>query len=152
MIYLKLFIVMIFISFVAGCSGVKLAPAEFGWPIESILKVDINGFVKEDRHSLSFNTKPMFLKETEDSTAFSGKSIHLIRNTEGFYFITAEGFKNVYVFSMDQSALVQHKIIQISETAVLKNPAFNQRIPFIELLDDGLTIKLSSDGIDGGEE
>lgn len=152
MIYLKLILVMTLVSFFAGCSGVKLAPAEFGWPIESVLKVDDNGFVKEDRHSLSFNTKPMFLKETEDSTAFNGKSIHLIRNAEGFYFITAAGFKNVYVFSMSQAAFIQHKIIQISETATLKNPAFNQRIPFIELLDDGKTIKLTSDGIDGGEE
>ena len=150
--YLKLFLVIIVISLVAGCSGVKLAPAEFGWPIESVLKVDNNGFVKEERHTLSFNTKPMFLKETEDSTAFNGNSIHLIRNAEGFYFITAAGFKNVYVFSMSQAAFIQHKIIQISETEMLKNPAFNQRIPFVELLDNGKTIKLTSDGVDGGEE
>jgi hypothetical protein len=152
MIYLKVFLVIISASFIAACSGVVLSPAEFGWPIESVIKVDSNGFVKEDRHSLSFNTKPMFLKETEDSTAFNGKSIHLIRNNEGFYFITAAGFKNVYVFNMSKGALAQQKIIQISETAVLKNPAFNQRTPFVELIDEGNKFNLTSDGIDGGEE
>lgn len=135
----------------AACSGVKLAPAEFGWPIESVLKVDESGFVKEDRYSLSFNTKPMFLKETEDSTAFNGKSIHLIRNSEGYYFITSAGFKNVYVFTMNQGALLQHKIILISETG-MKNPVFNQRKPFIELIDDGTSLKLTSDEINREEE
>lgn len=152
MAYIKLLMIMILVNVIAGCSGVKLIPAEFGWPIESVLKVDNNGFVKEERHSLSFNTKPMFLKETEDSTAFNGKSIRLIRNNEGCYFITAAGFKNVYVFLMKESGLIQHHIIEISETDVLKNPAFNQRPPFIELLDDGKSINLTSDDIDGGEE
>ncbi len=148
---LKVILIVTAALLFSACSGVKLAPAEFGWPIESVLKVDNNGFVKEDRYSISFNTKPMFLKETEDSTAFSGKSIHLIRNNEGFYFITSAGFKNVYVFTMNQGALLQHKIIMISETG-MKNPLFNQRKPFIELVDDGKSIKLTSDEIDGGEE
>lgn len=151
MFYHKALLVMISAFFFAACSGLKLSPAEFSWPIESVLKVDNNGFVSEDRYSISFNTKPMFLKETEDSTSFKSKSIHLIRNNEGYYFITVAGFKNVYVFAMRQGALVQHNRIQIGETG-LKNPVFNQRVPFIELLDEGKKFNLTSDGIDGGEE
>jgi hypothetical protein len=113
-----------------------------------VLKIDNNGFVKEDRNSISFDTKALFLEETEDSLGYAGKTLHLIRNHEGFYFMTAVDFKNVYVFTVEESAFSLENKIQINETG-LKNPAFNQRKPFIELLDDGITYKLSSEAIEG---
>lgn len=146
---IKILLSAIILFSFAACSTLSLAPAEFGWPIESVLKIDDKGFVKEDRYSFSFNTKPLFLEEMQDSLAYSGKSIRLIRNLEGFYFITAADFKNVYVFSTGNKELVLENKIQINELG-LKNPAFNQRSPFIELIDEGNVYKLSSEGFSGG--
>ncbi len=145
----KILLSAIIIFSFAACSTLSLTPAEFGWPIESVLKIDDKGFVKEDRHTFSFNTKPLFLEEMQDSLAYSGRSIRLIRNTEGYYFITAADFKNVYVFSAGKSELVLENKIQINETGLI-NPAFNQRAPFIELIDEGNVYKLSSEGVSGG--
>lgn len=145
----KIIILSVVSVVLAACSTLTLAPAEFGWPIETVLKIDDKGFVKEDRYSFSFNTKQLFFEETLDSTAYSGNSIRIIRNTEGFYFITAIGFKNVYVFKTDKGALALENKIQINE-AGLKNPAFNQRNPFIELIDEDTSYKLTSEGFSGG--
>ncbi len=148
----KILAVFFVISILLGaCSTLKLTPAEFGWPIESVLKIDDKGFVTEDRFSLSFNTKPLFLEETQDSMAYVGKSIRLIRNNEGFYFITAPNFKNVYVFKSDKSALSLENKFLVNE-AGLKNPVFNQRPPFIEMIDGEKTYNLTSEGFDGGKK
>ena len=147
----KLFLITISVIFLASCSTLKLSPAEFGWPIESVLKIDDKGFVKEDRYSLSFNTKPLFFEEMQDSMAYNGKSIRLIRSSEGFYFITTSGFKNVYVFTGAKSSLSLENKLLINE-AGFKNPVFNQRPPFIELVDEGTTYKITSEGFDGGKK
>jgi len=146
--YLKIFLTIVVATLLFSCSSLTLTPAEFSWPLESVLKIDNNGFVKEERNSISFDTKALFLEETEDSLGYAGKTLHLIRNDEGFYFMTAVGFKNVYVFNVEENAFSLENKIQINETG-LKNPAFNQRKPFIELLDDGMTYKLSSEAIEG---
>ena len=62
--------------------------------------------------------------------------------------MTAVDFKNVYVFTVEENAFSLENKIQINETG-LNNPAFNQRKPFIELLDDGIIYKLSSEAIEG---
>jgi hypothetical protein len=146
--YFKIFLSIVIATLLFSCSSLTLTPAEFSWPLESVLKIDNNGFVKEDRNSISFDTKALFLEETEDSLGYAGKTLHLIRNDEGFYFMTAAGFRNVYVFTVEENAFSLENKIQINETG-LKNPAFNQRKPFIELLDDGMTYKLSSEAIEG---
>lgn len=87
----------------------------------------------------------------QDSLGYAGKTLRVIRNHEGFYFMTAVDFKNVYVFGVDKNSFVLENKIEINETG-LKNPAFNQRKPFVELIDDGKTYKLTSEGIDEGEK
>lgn len=146
----KIFLVVTSIILLTACSSLLLEPAQFAWPLESVLKVDKEGFVKEERYALNFNTKALFFEETQDSLAYAGKIIHLIRNNEGYYFMTAANFKNVYVFSVDKSAFSLKTKILISETTGLSNPAFNQRSPYIELLDDGKSTKLTSEGIQEG--
>ena len=148
MAYLKIFLIFITTIVLLSCSTLKLTPAEFSWPIEAVLKIDNNGFVKEERNLVSFDTRALFLEETEDSLGYAGKTLHLIRNNEGFYFMTAVDFKNVYVFTVEENAFSLENKIQINETG-LKNPSFNQRKPFIELLDDGIVYKLSSEAIEG---
>jgi len=130
-----------------ACSMLTLQPADFSWPVESLLKVEEDGNVTEDRYSTSFNTVGLFYEEFQDSMAYKGKSIHLIRNNWGDYFITGNNFKNVYVFKASEGTLTLEKKIFISEFG-LKTPAFNQRAPYIELLDGDNKIYLTSDGID----
>jgi hypothetical protein len=62
--------------------------------------------------------------------------------------MTAANFKNVYVFTVTKNAFSLENKIQINETG-LSNPAFNQRSPFIELVDEGKIFKLTSEGIEG---
>jgi len=134
-----------------ACSMLTLQPADFSWPVESLLKVDDQGNVTEDRYATSFNTVGLFYEEFQDSMAYKGKSIHLIRNNRGDYFITGEEFKNVYVFKASEGTLVLEKKIFISEFG-LKQPALNQRSPYIELLDGDNKMNLTSDGIEGGSK
>ena len=134
-----------------ACSMLTLQPADFSWPVESLLKVDDQGNVTEDRYATSFNTVGLFYEEFQDSMAYKGKSIHLIRNNGGDYFITGEEFKNVYVFKASEGTLVLEKKIFISEFG-LKQPALNQRSPYIELLDGDNKMNLTSDGIEGGSK
>lgn len=132
-----------------ACSSLKLSPAEFAWPIESVLKINDDGIAKEDRYSFSFNTKPLFMEEMQDSMAYVGKDLRIIRNNEGYYFITSKGFKNVYIFESSESSLSLKEKITINETG-LNNPFFNQRNPFIELVDGEFKAFLTKEGLQGG--
>ena len=145
----KSFALLLFLIVIStACTMLTLQPADFSWPVESLLKIDNSGNVSEDRYSTDFNTTGLFFEEFQDSMAYKGKEIHLIRNNMGDYFITGKEFKNVYVFKASEGTLVLEKKIFISEFG-LKDPAFNQRLPYIELLDGDHTMNLKSDGIEG---
>jgi len=139
---------LFFIVFlIAGCSPLMLKPADFSWPIESELKVNSNGMVQEDRYSISFSVKPLFYEETKDSMNISNRTIRLIRDESGLYFITAPHFKNVYVFSQSDGGLSLEKAIPVSVDG-LSSPAFNQRAPYVELINGkDKPIMLTKDGI-----
>lgn len=147
---MKIFAVLIITVLVSNaCSSLKLSPAEFAWPIESVLKINDEGIAKEDRYSFSFNTKALFMEEMQDSMAYVGKDLRIIRNNEGYYFITSKGFKNVYIFESSESSLALKEKITINETG-LNNPFFNQRNPFIELIDGEFKAYLTKEGLQGG--
>ncbi len=93
---------LIFVAFFTACSGLTLQPANFSWPIESVLPVNNEGHIAEDRYSIEFNTAGLFYEEFQDSLAYKGKEIRLIRNNLGNYFITGKKFKNVYVFKVER--------------------------------------------------
>ena len=133
----------------AACSVLTLQPANFSWPLESVLPVDDNGKVTEDRYSLEVNTVGLFFEEFQDSLSYKGKEIRMIRDNQGFYFLTSTNFKNVYVFKADEGKLVQENKIFISEFG-LKTPAFNQRDPYVELVDGTNKMNLTHKGIEGG--
>jgi hypothetical protein len=117
----------------AACSSLNLEPADFSWPVESVLKVGEDGTVMEERHSLAFDAKNLFLEETGDSLSYQGKDLRIIRDSKGYYYITSNGFKNIYVFTATDGELLLDDKINVSETGVV-NPAFNQRSPYVELL------------------
>jgi hypothetical protein len=75
----------------------------------------------------------------------------MIRDNQGFYFLTSTNFKNVYVFKADEGKLVQENKIFISEFG-LQTPAFNQRDPYIELVDGTNKMNLTYKGIEGGSK
>ena len=140
---------IILLSLTTACSVLTLQPANFSWPLESILPIDEKGNVIEDRYSLEFNTVGLFYDEFQDSLAYKEKELRLIRDNQGLYFLTAQKFKNVYVFRADEGKLVLNNKIFISEFG-LQTPAFNQRDPYIELVDGSNKMNLTSEGIDGG--
>jgi len=141
------FLPFLLLVIAAACSVLKLQPADFAWPVESVIAVDENGKVSDDRYSISFDTKGLFFEETEDSSAYEGKIIRILRDINGYYFITAEKFKNVYVFQMDNGSMALRNKIFISEFGI-ENPALNQRAPYIELINGGKNLYLTNNGID----
>lgn len=130
-----------------SCASLVLQPADFSWPVESVLKINDEGLAKEDRYTFSFNIKPLFYEEMQDSLAYLDREVRIIRNTEGFYFITAAGFKNVYVFETSDGALEMENKILVNENGLTK-PVFNQRNPLIELIDGQDKYYLTKKGIE----
>lgn len=149
---MRLSFILIFAALLiyTACSTLTLQSANFSWPLESVLSVDANGNVSEQKYSVEFNTRPVFFEEYQDSSAYIGKKIRLIRDRQGYYYLTAENFKNVYVFQADDGELTLQNKIPISESGIL-NPAFNQRMTYIELVDgDNNKLSLTHEGIEGG--
>lgn len=149
---LKFFLFLFLPLFFSACSMLVLEPADFAWPVESVLKVDENGNVQERQHLLSFNAKRLFLEETGDSASFMDKDLRVIRDVKGYYFITSDNFRNVYVFNADNGALRLSSKIAVTDTLTMNQPAFNQRSPFIELIYSGKKVNLTNEGIAEKEE
>lgn len=145
-------LVTVFSGWLVGCSSLMLKPADFSWPVESVLKADSKGMVQENRYQLSFSVKPLLFEETGDSANASGVTIRMIRDQIGYYFISAPKFKNVYVFGSAEGGLRLEKKIMISEGG-MNAPAFNSRAPYIQLLNGNDKPRLlSKDGIHEGAQ
>jgi len=146
LVYLGSFLLI----FLTACSSLVLKPADFSWPVESVLDIGNDGNVAIERYSESFNTKGLFYKEMGDSLAYQDQKLRVIRNKDGYYFMIANNFKNVYVFNEKDGAFHLEKKIAISEKEGVQNPAFNQRSPFIELVygdNSANKINLTENGI-----
>lgn len=139
-----------------GCSTLVLRPVDFSWPIEVALQPDGKGNVREARYQVSFNVKALLFEEFQDSTAVTKHTLHVLRDHAGYYFVTAKGFKNVYVLGHGDGTLVLHKKILVSEKG-LDAPALNQRAPYVSLINEKrgseAPILLTKDGIaEGGKK
>lgn len=143
---------VLMLFFISACSPLLLKQTDFAWPIESVLTVDEDGFVKEERHNITFDTKELFLAETGDSSAYLNKELRVIRDTKGYTYMTAANFKNVYVFKDGEGEYILSEKIQISETVGLQEPAFNQRLPYIELLNGEQKYLLNNEGLKENNE
>jgi hypothetical protein len=151
-----IFIVCILALQSTGCSTLVLRPVDFSWPIEAALQPDGKGNVREARYQVSFNVKALLFEELQDSTAASKHTLHILRDQAGYYFVTAKGFKNVYVFGHGDGALTLYKKILVSEKG-LDAPALNQRVPHVSLSNEKkgseAPILLTKDGIaEGGKK
>jgi len=151
---MKSIVILIFLLFLIlpGCSSLTLKPGDFSWPIESVLKVNEKGTIEDSQYYFSINVKELLYEETQDSVNISNTAIRVIRNFEGYYFITAAKFKNVYVFEQVEGGLrLVNKILVLQDG--IGNPAFNQRPPYIQLLNgQNPAVLLTKDGILEGEK
>jgi hypothetical protein len=129
----------------ASC-GLTIEGARFGWPVESVLPVGEDNVVVDGRYGLQFSVEAIAQEEFESPGALRGKEIRLLRSIEGYYFLTAKRFKHVYVLESGELELTLQTRILVAEQGLL-DPALNQRAPYIELLDGGKVVRLTSDGI-----
>ena len=140
---------------IEGCTPLTLRPADFSWPIEIAATPESNGTIQVMRYKVAFNSKPLLWEELKDSTHVTKYTLHVIRDLNGYYFITAKDFKNVYVFVQGEGALNLEKKISVSEKG-LKAPAFNQKGSLIQFVNEQKenepSILLSNDGIQKGEK
>ena len=116
---------------------------DFAQPIESVLSPESNNEVHDQRYAIKFNISGILEEEGSSSV----DEVRLIRNRAGYYFVTAAGFQNVYVFETDESELKLKTKIEITSNG-LGQPAFNQRDSYIELVDrtSGETYNLDHNG------
>lgn len=145
--YTILLIITILLS-TNACKTFEVQDVNYTQEVESVLIPDDKGIINDKRHGLSFNILPFQFKEFKDSTTVLIEEIRLIRNHQGFYFITANGFKNVYVMEPINSGLKLKKKININEEGLIE-PIFNMRSPFVQLIDTQAkeVFTLSLDGI-----
>ena len=148
-----MFVVCFLAIQITGCSTLALRPVDFSWPIEAALQPDGKGNVREARYQVTFNVKALLFEELQDSTAAAKHTFHVLRDQAGFYFMTAKGFKNVYVFGHGDGTLLLYKKIFVSEKG-LEAPALNQRVPYVSLINEKrgseAPILLTKDGIAEG--
>ncbi len=132
-----------------GCSSIKLEPVDFSWPIENVLEIRSDFNVASMRYAITLNLRDLFEKEEmiKDNSPVV-KKVRIIRNRDGYYFITANKFKHVYVFKPEEKSLVLVNTITINEKG-MNNPAFNQRDDYIELVTNGgkKKFKITQNGI-----
>lgn len=142
---IKFFIVITLILGFTSCTSLTLTPANFAWPIESVVTTDEMGNVSIERYSTEFNSSEIFKNEFGDSVEVANRELRVIRDHLGYYLMTAKGFMNVYVFESKDGAFNQINKIFITKEG-LQNPALNQRTPNVELLDGEKKYILNSKG------
>ena len=118
----------------SACKTFEVKNVNYAQQIESVLIPTNEGVVNDSRYGISFNILPFQYQEIQDSSSVFVDEVRLIRNSNGYYFITATGFQNVYVMEPIKSELKLKEKITVSEEG-LKAPAFNLRSPFIQLID-----------------
>lgn len=147
----KLLITLIFFgtSFMTGCQQtLMISDVDYSQPIETVLQPNEEGVVSDVEHGISFNILPIQYAETGDTTTVTTDEIRMIRGREGFYYITAVGYQNVYVMAPEEETLRLKKKILVNEGGI-SQPAFNQRSPYVQLLnrETGESYALSVEGI-----
>lgn len=129
---------------VTACGpSLVLQGVDYAQPVESVLEPDSNNEVHDQRYAVKFTIAPVL----EEEGISSVDEIRLIRNTAGYYFMTASNFTSVYVFEPGESELSLKNKIEITEEG-LQQPAFNQRQGQIQLVDleTGDTYNLDHNG------
>lgn len=129
----------------SGCA-LMLKPVDYSWSFESVLNAGADGFVKGEPRTVAFNATELFREETGQAGPIEGKTVRIIRDAAGYYFVTSPGFKNVYIFWGKEKGLKLSNKVLIDEKGMEK-PFFNRRERGIELAANGKVLLLNKDGI-----
>ncbi len=129
-------------------SQMTIKRVNYSQSLETVVQPADNGKVEDVKHGLTFNIKPIQYAETQDTSSVTTDKIHLIRGAKGYYFVTAPGYSNVYIMTPETGSLKLHKKVHITDNGIDK-PAFNQRDPYIQLInqDTGQSYRLTEKGI-----
>lgn len=139
--------------FLQACNkSLVVKNVNYAQQIESVLIPDAEGIVTDVRHSISYSILPFQYEEFQDSSDVLLTEVRMIRNNEGYYFITADKFKHVYVMAPKKGELKLKKKILVDEDGIFA-PAFNWRAPLVQLIDNSneAIILLNEKGIYKGE-
>lgn len=142
---LRLPAILFFMMILTGCgSSLVIQNVNYSQPLESVLSPDSDNMVHDQRYAIQFSITPILEYEGIDAV----DEIRMIRNTGGFYFVTADGFNNVYIFAPGEGELVLHEEVELTDGPILE-PAFNQRGTHVELINQssGQTYNLDQNGI-----
>ncbi|MFV1885508.1 MAG: hypothetical protein ACMZ7B_13545 [Balneola sp.] len=135
--------------FLQACNkSLVVKNVNYAQQIESVLIPDENGNITDVRYGLSYSILPFQYEEFRDTTSVMVSEVRMIRNHQGYYFITADKFKHVYVMSPKRGELKLEKKILVDEDGLL-SPAFNWREPVVQLIDNSndMVILLNEKGI-----
>jgi len=133
----------------SGCATVTIKPVDFSWSYESVLTADSAGVVSGEPKTISFDAGVLFRAETTPEGTAAGKTVRIIRDKEGYYFVTSPGFKHVYIFCSSRAKLTLTKKVLIAEEG-MEQPFFNRRDGGIELGANGQVYLLTRKGIVSG--
>ncbi len=118
-----------------GCKqSMVISKVDYSQSIESVLQPDDDGTVTDPQHGITFNIKPIQYAETQDTSSVTTNQVRYIRGQEGYYYITAPDYKNVYVMAPEKGKLVLKETLKVTDNGITK-PAFNQRMTHIQLLN-----------------
>ncbi len=135
--------------FLQACNkSLVVKNVNYAQQIESVLIPDSEGNVTDLRHGLSYSILPFQFEEFNDSSSVMISEVRMIRNHQGYYFITADKFKHVYVMAPKRGEFKLEKKILVDADGLL-SPAFNWRDPVVQLIDEtnNVAILLNENGI-----
>jgi len=132
-----------------NCASMTIKPADFSWSYESVLTADSAGIVSGEPKTIAFDAGVLFRAEDKAQGTAANKTVRIIRDREGYYFVTAAGFKHVYIYDSARGSLTLHKKVLIAEQGMEK-PFFNRREQGIELGANGQAYLLTRKGIVSG--
>ncbi len=133
----------------SGCASVTIKPVDFSWSFESVLTANSAGIVSGEPKTIAFDAGVLFRAETGNQDTAAGRTVRVIRDREGYYFVTSPGFKHVYVFCSSRGKLTLRKKVLIA-AAGMEKPFFNRRERGIELGANGQVYLLNRKGIVSG--
>lgn len=143
----KTFLIFILGFFFYSCSSFKIENVKYGWAGEYFGNPDDKGNLVIQKSSISFNVMEVLKEEKLDAKPKEVK-IRVIRDDEGYYYLTAHKFLNVWVFTSGESLLKLENKIKLFENQPLDDPKFNEQKPNVKLfLKDGKEFILNKDGI-----
>lgn len=119
---------------ITGCGSFVVDKVNYAHQLETVMIPDAEGQVTDQRHGIAFNVTPFAQEEWGEDTEQSINEIRMIRDDEGFYYITSAGFSNVYIMSPEKGKMKLKKKFKVSDSG-LSEPAFNYRSDHIELVD-----------------